>query len=213
MKFPWKLKRKPVIEDLVGHVDKHYGPGFRLLHKGELEGFPITSMSRFDAQNHCTLASLTAVFDFYREQGFSGIPKEEGGLFQSFLKEARENFYYFPWIGTTPLFIPPLARSGWRRYGYRGGSKNHFFLKNPPALFDKIKEEIDSGRPLLMNFVFGPYRKHTVTCMGYASYINGGRKLYFAMVADNWSWKPRYVDLQKLGWGGLSLFSVTTVRP
>lgn len=211
IRFPWK--RKPVIQDLAGHIEKKYGPGYRLLHEGVLDSFPIRPMNRFSAKNHCSLASLTGVFEYYRSRGFTGIPEKEDRVFQDFLTEARSNFYYLPWMGTSPFFIPSLAKWAWRSYGYRGKAQSHFRLKKPEALFDKIREEIDGDRPLIMNFLAGAYRRHTVTCMGYRSYMNGGRKLYFALVADNWASQVRYVDLQELGPRGFFLFSLTTIKP
>ena len=211
IRLPWK--RKPVIQNLTGYIEKKYGSGYRLLHEGVLNSFPIRSMDRFQARNHCSLASLTGIFQYYRDRGFTGIPGDEDRVFQDLLTHARSDFYYFPWMGTSPFFIPSLATWAWRTYGYQGKAKSHFRFKKPEALFDTIRKEIDGDRPLIMNFVAGAYRKHTVTCMGYRSYMNGGRKLFFALVADNWSNQVRYVDLQELGPRGFFLFSLTTIKP
>lgn len=65
-----------------------------------------------------------------------------------------------------------------------------------------IAEQIDRGRPVILsmwkdnrNF----YKDHTVTIIGYKSYLqNNGKCVHFLEIYDNWDKSVRYLDFQRL---------------
>lgn len=210
-------RRIAVISDLEEDVKKKAGPGFELVESSNLTDFPMRHMAAYPywdgevnrAANHCSLASVTAVLLYYRRWGLTGIPAEGADIFRAIYQDSRSNFFYHPWVGTPPFYIPWILKRAFARYDYRIWARNQYFFKNGQAVFDRIQEDIDRDRPLILNFYSGAYRRHSVSCMGYRHLTRGQEHRYYALVADNWSDQVRYVDLTYLGSQSPNLFAMT----
>lgn len=89
------------------HVNDNYGTGWSLKTSKSISGFKLLDMANFEAENHCSLTTLTAIFNYHRSQGYSKIPSDLNTLFGRIKTIATDNGYYTP-SGTNPTQIDNL---------------------------------------------------------------------------------------------------------
>lgn len=152
------------------------------------------NMDMFPGKNHCSLAAVTALTRFYRDQGFVCFPSEDREIFSFVLDYASRRKMYFQKIGTFSIFIGSMVRALWGHYGYFVHSKNHSFLFSEENIQDLLIGEIKAQRPCIVSFTGGQYRRHTLILYGYLVYKKEGEEKVYYMVNDLWSDRPRYVD-------------------
>lgn len=190
------------------HVNDNYGTGWSLKTSKSISGFKLLDMANFEAENHCSLTTLTAIFNYHRSQGYSKIPSDLNTLFGRIKTIATDNGYYTP-SGTNPTQIDNLAKDIWKYYGYSGTANNDFFFNGVESINNTLKGEVDGNRPGAISFTSGSYGNHTVTYYGYNIYKKSGSsdKLYLR-VNDNWGTSARYVDTTYIGSLGHTLFEI-----
>lgn len=195
------------------HVNDNYGTGWSLKTSKSISGFKLLDMANFEAENHCSLTTLTAIFNYHRSQGYSKIPSDLNTLFGRIKTIATDNGYYTP-SGTNPTQIDNLAKDIWKYYGYSGTANNDFFFNGVESINNTLKGEVDGNRPGAISFTSGSYGNHTVTYYGYNIYKKSGSsdKLYLR-VNDNWGTSARYVDTTYIGSLGHTLFEICRVIP
>lgn len=174
---------------------------------------PFLNMDDFDANNHCSLTTMTAVFNYHRSNGYGAIPSNLTALFNRIKTIATNNGYYSSTNGTYPWYIDNLATDVWKYYGYSGKGNNDFFFWNTTAIMNTLAGEVDGNRPGAISFTSGTYGSHTVTFYGYNYYIKNGTKKMYLKVNDNWSTSPKYVDITHIGELGQTLFEICRVLP
>ncbi|MDY6085402.1 MAG: hypothetical protein SPI19_01495 [Peptoniphilaceae bacterium] len=226
-------KRRPEILAPEAVLSRE-GGDFRLVKAATIPGVPLLSMRDFDAQNHCTITGLTSIFSYYRAEGFVAIPVDRQALFETVREIAREGLRYHPRYGTFPWAMPSIARDVWAHYGYAGGATGHFFFTGRPSIVVTLAREIEAGRPGLINFTHNQYRDHSVTFTGYRCYVRASdlkkcetlesgrpveewlksypRMRVFLQVNNHWTRAARYVDLEHIGEGKETYFSLCLVH-
>lgn len=203
------------ITDPYRHINDNYGFGWTYESSNSIPGFQLLDMRNFNAKNHCSLTTLTAIFNYHRTHGYPKIDANINTLFNRIKTIATDKHYYFPnTVGTLPTAIDNLATAVWSYYGYSGKGNNDFFFWTTNSLNSRLKKEIDEKRPGAISFTSGDYGDHTVTYYGYVFYKKSGKtsKMYL-QVNDNWSTSPRYVDTTYIGMVGHSLFEICRVLP
>lgn len=202
------------ITDPYNHVNSTYGSGWTY-HSGKtISDFTLLDMSNFSANNHCSLTTITAIFNYHRTHGYSSISSNINTLFNRAKTIATDNGYYTPSGGTMPYYIDNLATKVWSYYGYSGVGNNDFFFWDVNSINNALKGEVDGNRPGAISFTSGYYGNHTVTYYGYVFYKKSGQsnKMYLK-VNDNWSTSARYVDTTHIGQLGQTLFEICRVLP
>ncbi len=201
------------IKDTYQHVNTKYGSGWSY-HSGKtISGFLPLEMDKFDAVNHCTLTTLTSIFNYYQSQGFNRISKDINELFFLISDIATKKGYYNRKIGTYPWYIDNLVRDVIRHYKYSGIANNDLFFWDAKSLYKTLKKEIDEGRPAVISLTNGKYGMHTVTLYGYKIYKKEGfdNKMYLK-VNDNWTTEPRFIDATFIGDLGETFFELCRVE-
>ncbi len=200
------------IDKTYIHVNDRYGLGWEYHSGKSIADFSPLNMSTFNFDNHCTLTSVTALFNYYRSKGFHRICSDIYELFNIISEIATKNGYYNKKRGTYPWYIDNLVRDVWDYFGYEGGANNDFFFWDTNSLNEILKKEIDEGRPGIISFTGGNYRMHTVTFYGYKIYKKEGfdHKMYLK-VNDNWTTEPRFVDTTFIGDLGETFFELCRV--
>ena len=185
----------------------------KVLSEKRIENFKPLVMSEFDAKNHCTLASITAILNYYGTIGMSSIPKDPDKIFASVKDVAIKNSYYFPVLGTPTIFIPKIIKKVWRSFFYNGTAVNKLFFKNEEAIVNEFVEELEAERPLILSLADGRYKNHSVTVYGYRLVEIGGKRELVGIVNDNWSLSEKYINISKLGKLSSSLFIMSKLAP
>lgn len=206
-------RRFQVIGSPTLDLEAKYGGTWTLVRRKSIPGFQPLRMTDFSASNHCSLSSLTAIFRYYHDQGFSAIPASEAEIFQTVLTAAEASHYYHPKIGTPVFFIGKIGQAIWEAFGYGGGGKNQLYFHGPEAVEEAIFGEVDALRPAVLSFTSRLYRRHSVTLYGYAVYSNGREEAAYALVNDNWSLLPRYVEISRLGYPQETFVCLTRILP
>lgn len=196
------------------HINSTYGSGWSHHSDGTITSFEPLNMSDFSADNHCSLTTITAIFNYHRTNGYPLISSNINTLFNNVKTIATNNGYYTSSNGTMPFFIDNLASDVWKYYGYTGKGNNDFFFWDVDSINKTLKGEIDGNRPGAISFTSGYYGKHTVTYYGYVFYKKTGQsnKMYLK-VNDNWTTYARYVDTTHLGELGEIFFEICRVLP
>lgn len=202
------------ISNPYEHVNSTYGSGWTVDTSRTIADFKLLNMDDFSAENHCTLTTITAIFNYHRAHGYSAISSDINTLFDRVKVVASVNGYYTPSVGVMPYDIDDLVTEVWRYYGYSGVGNNDFFFNNVASFNSKLKEEVDNNRPGAISFVSGSYANHTVTYYGYVFYKKSGQSnRMYLKVNDNWCKSARYVDTSQIGTLGTTLFEVCRVLP
>lgn len=208
-----KQKRfRPVSNPLLDLKEK-YGGTWTLKKSKTIKNFTPMLMKNFPSQNHCALTSLTAIFYYYRKQGFIRIPDQSQDIFQDLLAYAESKKFFSPLIGTPVFFFGKIARALWRKYGYQGQGKNSYLFHSQADVEDRITGEIDQDRPAILGITSRLYRRHAITVYGYQVFKKEDHEVTYALVNDNWSLAPRYLELTHLGEGAYSFFCLTRIIP
>lgn len=196
------------------HINSNYGDGWMIHSEYTILEFAPLDMVQFSAENHCSLTSLSAIFNYHRTQGYSSISSDIDTLFHRIKTIAKEKGYLTPRGKTLPWYIDNLATDIWQYYGYTGKGKNHFFFWDTDAIYHLLKKEIDANRPGSISFTSGYYQHHTVTYYGYVLYTKLGQpnKMYLK-VNDHWTKSARYVDMTSIGELGQTFFEICEVCP
>ncbi len=200
------------ITDTYKHVNDKYGSGWTY-HSGKtIDGFVPLIMADFDSVNHCSLTTITAIFNYYQSIGFDRINKDINELFLLISDIATKKGYYNYKTGTYPWYIDNLVRDVLTYYNYSGSANNDFFFWDVKSLNRTLKKEIDEGRPAIISLTNGKYGMHTVTFYGYKIYKKEGfeNKMYLK-VNDNWIVEPRYIDTTFIGDMGETFFEICRV--
>lgn len=196
-------------------VNKKYGSGWTESSDTDtISGFTSLDMDDFTGPNHCSLTSLTAIFNYHRTHGYSNIPANTTTLFNRIKTLASVRGFYTSSNGTYPWYIDNLATIVWQEYGYSGTGNNDFFYSTLSALNNKFKTEINANRPGTISFTTGSYGDHTVTYYGYKFYekANNTDKMY-VRVNDNWTTSARYIDVTYIATHSNVIFEVCRVLP
>ncbi len=216
--IPIDRKEKKMVYDKIDrtykHVNERYGLGWEY-HSGKtISDFNTLNMNDFDSVNHCTLTSVTAIFNYYRLKGFKRISSDINELFDIISEIATKKHYYNSKLGTYPWYIDNLVRSVWDYFGYDGGANNDFFFWDSNSLNKTLKKEVDEARPGIISFTNGNYGMHTVTFYGYKLYSKDGHeKRMYLKVNDNWSTNARFIDTNYIGELGETFFEICRVIP
>lgn len=202
------------ITDSYSHINSTYGSGWSYHSGSTISDFTTLDMDNFSAERHCSLTTMTAIFNYHRTHGYSSISSNIKTLFDRVKKIATDNGYYTPSSGTMPWYIDNLATDLWKYYGYSGSGNNDFFFWDVNSINNTLKVEVDENRPGAISFTSGSYGGHTVTYYGYIFYKKSGKsnKMYLK-VNDNWTTSARYVDTTHIGRLGQTLFEICRVIP
>ncbi len=205
-----------IIDNPYKHVIDTYGSGWKYDYSNSdtIEGFKPLNMSDFSAENHCTITTMTAIFDYHRKNGYSKIDSDIKILFERIKTIATQNKYYTPSGGTKPWYIDNLAEDIWEYYSYNGTGNNDFFFWDTNSIDNTLKKEINGNRPGIISFTHGDYGKHTVTYYGCVFFEKSGQtKKMYLKVNDNWTTSARYVDTAHIGTLDSSFFEICRVLP
>lgn len=207
------------ITDPYKHVNDTYGDGWSYSSSDTISGFKLLDMDNFNARMHCSLTSLTAIFNYHRGHGYSNIESNIDQLFKDIKKIGEDEGYYDPDgtginAGTNPTKIDNLAIDVWKKYGYnKATADNDFFFWDTNSIANTLKDEVEANRPGTISFTSGTYENHTVTYYGYKEYKKGSSKRCYLKVNDNWSTSGKYVDVNQIGKLGSSFFEICKVIP
>ena len=191
------------IYDLTAYINYAHGSGWTLSKRVTLEpDIQNFLMSELEAGvGNCTLTALTRVFAYYRDtEGKVNIPNNK--TLYNDIKSIAEGYGYSDG-GTSPTKINNIINDVFAKYGYAGKGSSSYI----PWLLTAL-DELDNGRPILMNIAFGYYAKHTVTVVGYSVFTRDDEAIIFLKVHGGWSKGNRYIDWQTYA----TLFSFSMVR-
>ena len=207
------------IDFPYSHVNQTYGSGWSYDTGDTVDGeFELLNMSDFVGPMHCSLTSVTAIFNYHRMNGnYPNIPSDVQTLFTDVKTLASAKGYYRETgtnPGTDPWYIDNLVTDLWGKYGYSGKGNNDFFFWSYATLANTLKGEVEGNRPGTISFYSGSYENHTVTFYGYVDYAKEGNtnKLYL-VVNDNYGTERRYVDVTAVANGGSTVFEICRVLP
>lgn len=201
------------IKDPYKDVKNKYGDDFSYYKEKYIVDFESLNMDKFEGKNHCSLTSLTAIFNYYRENGYYKIDDNLDKLFENIRKIAEDSLYYIPDYGTFPIFIDKLSTKVFRFYGYEDGlGVNKLFFWDLKDLLKFLENEIDEARPGIISFSNGYYWNHSITFYGYVIFKNNlGDKKFYLRVNDNWTREDRYVDMTNLSTFDGPIFEITKI--
>ncbi|MGZ7443508.1 hypothetical protein [Paenibacillus sp. TH7-28] len=185
-----------VIDDRYAYMEDRYGD-YEYEDGISLSGYVGLDMDDYGGDNDCVLVSITAMANWYEEQGYSDIPSTTSAIYRDVLKKAKDNGYTTA-DGTPPTKIDNIIEDSFSEWGYDGNASN-IYLWN----FKTFKNEIDDERPALYNLGSGYYENHTISVFGYRIYDVAD----FLLVKDNWSTSTRYIHFSEM-WDEIG--SVTT---
>lgn len=161
----------------------------------DMPDFTMTEMHNYlnvnsDGRGDCCLVAITRIMLYYYNKGYTKIGKESGG------GDITKNIYNRAFISNhNKLSVGPASaddaiRGTLKHYGYNNIDARNQYTGG----FDKIKAEIDAGRPLIMNITVGTYENHSITIIGYELH-----KIYYSN-----NWINKWVDKPMLvvydGW-------------
>ena len=193
-----KHRKQSAIVDLKEYIRENYGAGYTESESGTVEPkiqtFLMKDMEK--AACNCSIVAMTRILAFYRDnEGKDQIPGNKK-LYND-IKSIAAIFGYDMEKGTNPVKINNILNYMLTKYGYSGKGKSTYILN-----FKTVKEQIDAGRPLILNIAFGYYRDHTVSVVGYNEFSKGtGRfkkKKRFIKVYDGWTDKNTYIDYDRI---------------
>lgn len=214
-----------VIDDAAAYVRREYGQDWRRTRAVTLKSFHPHLMSDYHARQHCSLACVTQVIEYWANKPQEGLGKNKTPA--STLPPSRneiflevEHFAYSRWlsspiIGTFPWNIARIARGSFVRCLGKARAKNHYIWHRGVKAGKIVMEEIHRGRPVILSFSHNQYFAHSVTAYGYELFCHNlsGRKVLLVKVADNWSAHPRYVDFQTVGDPRQTWAAICTIQP
>ena len=191
------------IYDTLAYLNDKYGSGWASSGVwGSLEAkVPDFTMANISPdKNICTLIAIMRVFAYYRDTGSSGafIPVPDNAALYQNIKEIAGGamIRYTELWGTNVFLIDDIVRRLTAQYSLDGAGKSSFSVS-----FEKMKVEIDAGRPVVLNIAAGYYGRHSVTVIGYCEFARGSddslETKQFLKVFDGWENKtePRYIDM------------------
>lgn len=222
----WLVRRllgeREIITNGRAYVAKRYGDKWWRIRRVTLRGFQPQLMSDYPATQHCSLASVTAVVDYYAQRDWKKRGNEarnpntltRQAVFETVSRKAYSRLLSSPQIGTFPWNIARISRLSFAEFGYEVAAKNRCYLRCHPTLARLLKSEINHGRPVIVSFSHNQYFSHTVTAYGYEEYINTQtqEKKALLVVADNWSRSERLVDLTRAGDWKDTFVAISLVR-
>lgn len=193
------------IVDPEAYVNDRYHGSWTLKRTVRIQGVPVLLQREFEhGKNNCTLTSITAVFRFYRDQGFDHIPEDVNQIQQDVRDIAIAN-YFKDEKGTPPTRIATIVTKLWKRYGYEGHGSSRYLWK-----WSTFERELIAGRPFILNMANGFYKNHSVTGVGYLLFEKPGfPDVVLLQVLDNRVKEVRYIDFNEFNFWG----SITRVYP
>lgn len=187
------------------YVNDRYHGRWTLKQTTRIDGVPTLLQREFEhSKNNCTLTSITAIFRFYRDQGYDNIPKDVNQIQQD-VRDIAVAHHFKDEIGTPPTRIATIITRLWQRYGYDGHGSSRYLWK-----WSTFEREINAGRPFILNMANGLYKNHSVTGVGYLIFEKQGfPDVVLLQVLDNRVKALRYIDFNEFNFWG----SITRVRP
>lgn len=198
------------ITDPIAYVNDRYQPGWRLVEEERMLGVPALLQRAFEnGRNSCTLTSITAIFSFYREQGYDAIPDDVVTL-QRDVRAIALRHAFTDERGTPPIRIAAIIREVWRYYGYTGRGSSRYVWT-----WRTFHREFKARSPFILNMANGYYKNHSVTGIGYLRFEkNGSPDVILLEVFDNRAASVRYIDFNAFNrWGSISRVIPPSSRP
>lgn len=211
MKIIRNLKNKvndyEVIKNLPEYIEKNY-KGAEVLTSVSLKLDNFTQTDFKNQRNNCTLTSILRVL-MYNIDKFQVLPESKEVLYEDIYKSGKKYFFNEA-FGTMPIMISNIVKDVFKEYKVKGKVKGHY-LGN---FYRPIKSELDNRRPLIMNIVFGAYKKHSITISGYIILNYRGMKIKILEVVDNWSSQKRFLDYTRFSHSinSFNTFSLNTIE-
>ena len=159
----------------------------------------------------CSLTAITIFMGYFRaHKGYDNIDNNIYDLYEVIVDNSSLLFG-----GTNPLSINNYVTDCFQYYGY---NNIHGHTDNTNKI-NKIKTEIDEGRPVIMSLSKGYYGDHTIVIRGYSIYkvtkkgflgIGTTTKNYLMLDgADGWGTSYTvYLDVEGLNWDAAGSFGL-----
>ena len=141
---------------------------------------------------NCSVVAVTRVMDYYRRtRQIKSIPEDIKETYKV-VEEVAEAYGYNDKIGTIPLFISGITRESFKQYGVKARCKGVYIWS-----FEKqVVNEIQAGRPVIMNIARGYYKDHTIVVSGYSIWRVGDKNYPMLRVIDGWKSGYHYIDYE-----------------
>ncbi|WP_074036813.1 C39 family peptidase [Exiguobacterium sp. AT1b] len=192
------------------YVNDRYHGRWTLKRSLQIEGVPVLLQRQFEnGKNNCTLTSITAIFRFYRDHGYTNIPDDVTQI-QEDVREIAFMHHFKDEKGTPPTQIATIITKLWKRYGYDGRGSSRYLWK-----WSTFERELKAGRPFVLNMANGFYKNHSVTGIGYLQFEKRGfPDVILLAVLDNRSKDVRYIDFNEFNfWGSITRVHPPATRP
>lgn len=186
------------INDCIKYLEDRYGGSATLSSSKSLDMKNFV-MSTFESSaNNCTLTAITRVLKYYYDKGYTKIDSSQYDIYRD-VKRVAEAYGYTSTKGTGFTKINNIVEDVLEEYGYSKSTCKGIYAWN---FSSEVKDEINAGRPVIMNIARGYYGNHTVTVCGYKIYkitkkgIFGNSTKTYNMIEvyDGWSSGKRYID-------------------
>lgn len=191
-------KEKPMPYGGITNVRKYlmekYGQQGTLVQRGRPISMNTQSMAQISGRTtrNCSVVAVTRVMDYYRRtRQIKSIPEDIKETYKV-VEEVAEAYGYNDKIGTIPLFISGITRESFKQYGVKARCKGVYIWS-----FEKqVVNEIQAGRPVIMNIARGYYKDHTIVVSGYSIWRVGDKNYPMLRVIDGWKSGYHYIDYE-----------------
>ncbi len=186
------------IIDCKEYLEDRYGGNASLSSAKSLtmQNFKMSNLE--SNANNCTLVAITRILRYYYDKGYRKIDSSRYDIYKQ-VKSVAAKYGYTAEDGVGFTKINNIVDDVLDYYGYGDSICKGIYAWD----FDtEVKDEINAGRPVVMNIARGYYGNHTITVCGYKIYsltknalIGTSTKKYNMIeVYDGWESSKRYID-------------------
>lgn len=181
------------ISNISAYMKSRYGGTPKVKDTGKSLVINTATMQSISGKNanNCSLVAISKVLKYYQSQkNKTKINSNIKEIYKRVEKIGTDKYGYDDKSGTGATKINNIMIDSFKYYGY-SATCNGVYVWN---FNDQVKNEINAGRPVVMNIARGYYGNHSVTVGGYSIYETNSTDYQFIKVVDGWIDGYRYID-------------------
>lgn len=180
-------------KNLDQYIKSKYGKSCSCIGDKTIQNFEPLLQSDYGGPNDCTLTSITAIINF--------ITKNKNNVNDIYnnVEAIAKKHLYKDQLGTPVITVRTIFNKSLKKYCKRTAGVK--YGKDLGFNINTIINNINKGNPLILSLIsdgLGYYRRHSVSIVGYKTFLTSKKRVTFLKVYDNWNKSISYIDYKKI---------------